>query len=54
MGEDEVLEHAVRQSGRVASPLEALADQDRLRGMLQDHGIAGDRAPATTVLTAVR
>ena len=41
MVEHDVLEHALGQAGLVEGLLEALADQQRLRRMLEDDGIAG-------------
>ena len=43
MVHDQVLEHALRQPGLSERLGEALADEQRLRGMLQDHGAAGDQ-----------
>ena len=44
--QDEVLEHALRQAGRVEAPGEALADQQRLRGVLEDAPRCRPSAPA--------
>ena len=41
VAEHEILEEALRQPGFVGGRLEALADEQRLRGMLQEHGVAG-------------
>ena len=41
VAEHEVLEEPLRQAGLVGRRLKALADEKRLRGVLQEHGVAG-------------
>ena len=48
------LEHAVGQAGFAKAGGEALGAQRRLRGVLEDHGVARHASPGTTLLTAIR
>ncbi len=41
MVEHDVLEQALRQAGLVEGLLETFADKQRLRGVLEDHRVAG-------------